>query len=197
MAKHTVYYASFTTKRKTCRGYIGMTKCLKVRKAYLSKKPPSWMKCRGKSELCVSELETDLDGRACALAAEAWYAAKRIVLDRKIVRGACWSKPTLTDEMLAECRKVAKLASWRQVPELLDIPRLQKHLKDIQYHATTGQLRKNNSGAPGNAYRKKIKREDIRGVLKRPAGKDKLRKLHRGADPKARRREETARRPAR
>ena len=190
---YLIYHVTFTTKGGTKRAYVGMTQSLNLRKAYLSKKPVTWMKCRGKSDLNFTILQSRIVKRASALAAEAWHSAKEIVRSRHTVRGACWCKPTLSDDMWRECQEVGGLESWSQVLDVV-VPgsRLDKHLKDISYSAKGAlQIKKSRSGTCGNKYRKQLV---ARGVLKKPAGAERLKVLHRGKDPVARRKVENAKR---
>ena len=166
--RYLLYRATFETKRGTCRTYVGMTANLDARRRYMRKKPVSWLKCRGKSELVYEILQAGFTVKASALAAEAWFAAREIVRNKEAARGACWCNPTLTDEMWRECRAVAALESWTQVFEIaLLCGRLDKHLTDASYIAKAADaprpVRKR-SGVCGNTYRKSLV---DKGILKK------------------------------
>ena len=57
-------------------------------------------------------LEKGLGTKGEALAAEALWAARRILKNPHTARGGPWSKPTLSAEMLDEVQEVAPLRSW-------------------------------------------------------------------------------------
>ena len=189
--RYLLYRATFETKRGTCRTYVGMTANLDARRRYMRKKPVSWLKCRGKSELVYEILQAGFTVNASALAAEAWCSAQEIVRNKETARGACWCKPALAIEMRKECQAVAALQSWTQVFDIaLPGGRLDNHLTDASYMAKDADAPRSvrtRSGVCGNAYRKSLV---DKGILRTKNLRLRHKQFHRGKDSAGRRRVE-------
>ena len=218
---YTVYLATCLTGRGTLRTYVGKTKRMDVREAYLQATPPGFCKCkRSGTALDVRSLETNLGSNAVALAVEALHAARAIAKSPDTARGGPWaSKSSLSAAALEDVRAVAKCRSLMAVAAVAERRKesaLWRHLKNLRFQKPTDAspgvsavrgacvtVRKKSgpsgpsgpsgrsgpSGTPGNQQRRNLVRH---GVLKE--GSVKHTRLHRGREPAARRRLETARR---
>ena len=173
------------------------------------------MRCIGDdSKLDVKVLEEGIDTKAAALAVEALLAARAIARDPRRTRGGPWSQPEpLGAAALVEIRAVAacrSLMSLHGVGAASPQGPLARHLRDLKFAkaadaptaatVTRGayvvRVRKKPSsgraGTPGNQCRAD---QLDRGVLAR--GSSVHKRLHRGRNPTACRRRETAHRKGR
>ena len=204
MVLYTVYKVSYVTSAGSARSYIGYTGNVSARRAWHEKQPPAWMKPRKGAVLEFVCLETGIQTKECARAAEALYAARAISQDPLLVRGGPWVKPTLAEGALDEVRAVAAMKSYMSMDAYAQSNpngNLQKHLQGLEFvPAKEAQpsdsvvrgasvLKRKASGTPGNRNRKD---QLERGVLKRPSAY--FTRVHRGKDPAAARANEYAKR---
>ena len=92
MVLYTVYKVSYVTSAGSARSYIGYTGNVSARRAWHEKQPPAWMKPRKGAVLEFVCLETGIQTKECARAAEALHAARAISKDPLLVRGGPWVK---------------------------------------------------------------------------------------------------------
>ena len=204
MVLYTVYKVSFVTSAGSVRSYIGYTGNVSARRAWHDKEPPAWMKPRKGAVLQFMCLETGVQTKECARAAEALHAARAISKDPLLVRGGPWVKPTLAEGALDEARAVAAMKSYMSMDAYAKAHpngNLERHLQGLDFiPAKEAQpndpvargamvLKRKASGTPGNRSRKD---QLERGVLKRPSAY--FTRLHRGKDPSAARTKEYAKR---
>lgn len=221
VAMYTVYLATFVTNCGTLRSYVGKTRRMDVREACLQVAPPGFGKCkRSGADHNVRSLETNLGSNAVVLAVAALHAARAIAKSPDTARGGPWaSKSSLSAAALEDAREVAKCRSLMAVVTVAERRKesaLWRHLQDLRFQrpadasssvsAVRGACvtvrkksgpsgpsgpsgRSGPSGTPGNQRRRNLVRH---GVLKE--GSAKHTRLHRGREPTARRRLETARR---
>ena len=73
MVTYSVYKVSFQTRKGTQRQYVGMTRCMDLRKVFHNHSPPAWMKCaKGPpGEWQYEMLKTGIATKHEALAVEA------------------------------------------------------------------------------------------------------------------------------
>jgi len=207
---YSVYLVVFRTLRGTVRQYVGYTGCANLKAAYLLKNPPEFMRPmkREAGAVKLRFLERNVKSKGAALALEALHAARAIAKAPKLARGGPWSSSkALGGDALVTIRAVAACRSLVAVSGIAadDLDgALSRHLRNLEFVrpavAPRGSpvvrgavVRKaSRSGTPGNARRKALVRG---GKLKRDSSR--LKQLHRGRDPTARRQLETSRRPAR
>ena len=151
-------------------------------------------------------------GEQMALALEAFHASRAIVAEPLTVRGGPWVKPTLPKDEDAKIFLVStmRLAALLAYAESRDSELLWRHMKNLRFgpaeDAPNGSVvqrgvfvvRKKKSGkaTKSGPCGCRSRRDRVqRGVLKRPSAEHKV--SHRGRDPQARRRDETAMRSRR
>ena len=183
--RYLIYKATFTTKKKTKRSYIGYTGNLNLRKMWHELKKPVWMKPKESKSSTIEVLEDGIPSKDHALAMEAIHAARAIKKDSKRVRGGPWLRPTLDEGWKAEVEAVARMTQPWQLSVFAEAQprsRLRRHLEGLTFlragEEEEGDCvwrgavvkkrrsgRSTKSGIPGNASRKDQVR---RGVLKKP-----------------------------
>jgi len=198
---HVVYKLSYKTTWGARRIYIGYTANKEWRMVWHKVKANSWNLHRGrKSDLKWAVLESQIDSKPRALALEAFHAARAVAAEPGVARGGPYARPTLTKAMLDEARLVSgmRLAAMMAFGVANPDGPLGLHLKDMSFtrSARPGQrgvvVKRRRSGADGASSRRS---QMARGSLKRKSAHE--RRVHRGVDPKAARRRETARRKQR
>ena len=150
-------------------------------------------------------LEANIPNKCAALAAEAIWAARKILERPHTVRGGPWVTIEMTKDRLKEIEQVARRASVISLEAFAASQPgglLRKHLKDLAFRpdpisgyrgaAVMRRSRSGPSGPPGNANRKS---QIARGMLKKSSRR--YTRLHRGRDAKACRGRETANRKLR
>ena len=143
-----------------------------------------------------------------ALALEAFHASHAIAAEPDAARGGPWSRPTLTREMRKEAQLVSRMTLAAMLAFAADNPDgpLGHHLADLSYDRAKKAAaesiargvtvkRKKKSGSSGCTGSQSRKAQVKRGTLKRPSAYYK--RLHRGPEPEATRKRETAQRPSR
>lgn len=206
MVLYSVYKASFRTQKGTLRHYIGYSGWVDVRRGFHESDPGAWMKpmAGGVIDFCI--LESGIPSLGMARACEALHAARAIKKDRWCSRGGPWAKEELHKGWEKAVDEVARCRSLAQLSCLAEQDRrsaLYRHLKGLTFVAAGAEddeedtwrgavevkRRVGNSGCPGNVSRRSQRK---RGILKRPSAWHE--RVHRGTDPKAARRRETANR---
>ena len=204
MVAYTVYKVSYVTRAGSVRSYVGYTGNVSARRGWHDKQPPAWMKPRKGAVLKFVCLETGIQTKECARAAEALHAARAIAKDPLLRRGGPWVKPTLAEGGLDEARAIAAMRSYMSMHAYAQShpsSNLQKHLQGLHFapareaqpHDPVARgaivCKRKTSGTPGNRSR----RDQLeRGALKRPSAY--FARVHRGTDAAAARAKEYAKR---
>ena len=103
-----VYKTKLVTVRGTTRVYVGHLRSEDVRKSWMQKKPPVFMRCQRETSTHSFEiLESNLASRADAAFKEVLWAAQEIKKDRWRVRGGPWLTVKLGDAQFAEVEKAS------------------------------------------------------------------------------------------
>ena len=164
-----VYKTKLVTVRGTTRVYVGHLRSEDVRKSWMQKKPPVFMRCQRETSTHSFEiLESNLASRADAAFKEVLWAAQEIKKDRWRVRGGPWLTVKLGDAQFAEVEKASVCKDLQSLQALArEWPGgpLAWHMELYNLmDAGSGRAggvkakAKKQSGKPGNAYRKDLVR---------------------------------------